>query len=495
MAIDQQNPESSAELKSNYSSLFFSNSPVMFCVGSKDGHFIEMNTAFAVNHGYSVDELIGKHSMEVFAPEVREKFLEQLEIINQEGHLNFESIHIRKDGSKFPVEVDATSVRDEHGNVQCRIVTVVDISAYKNAEEQLRKLSSAVEHSPVSIVITDTNGDIEYANQKAFETTGYSLDELKGQNPRVLKSGELKASDYQLLWDTITAGKTWSGIFHNKKKDGTLYWEKASISPVFNSLGNITHYVAAKEDITEKKKAEDNLIASEAKLKEANATKDKLFSIIAHDLRGPIGNFIPVLELLTTDASLTEEERTDLLNGLVLGSKSAFILLENLLHWASSQSNRIKLVPAHYFINEILNRNIHLLSPAAFHKSINISLNAQEELSVYIDKESVDLVVRNLLSNAIKFTREGGEIVISTRNAGDFVEVEMADNGIGIPKEIAENLFILNSFYTTQGTNREKGSGLGLVMCRDFVEKNGGKIHVDSIPGQGSKFIFTLPVK
>ena len=122
-------------------------------------------------------------------------------------------------------------------------------------------------------------------------------------------------------------------------------------------------------------------------------------------------------------------------------------------------------------------------------------MNVQEELSVYVDKESVDLVVRNLLSNAIKFTRKGGEIVISTQNAGDFVEVIIADNGIGIPKEIAEDLFITNSFYTTQGTNREKGSGLGLVMCRDFVEKNGGKIHVESIPGNGSKFIFTLPVK
>ena len=495
MVNHQQNSESLTESKSSYTSLFFSKSPVMFCVGSKDGHFIEVNPAFAIKHGYNVEELIGKPSIEVFAPEVREKFKEQMETVNQQGHLNFESVHIRKDGTTFPVEVDATAVKDEQGNVLFRIVIVVDISAYKNAEDQLRKLSRAVEQSPVSIVITDTNANIEYANQKAFETTGYTLDELKGQNPRVLKSGELKASDYELLWETITAGKTWSGIFHNKRKDGTLYWEKASISPVFNSSGDVTHYVAVKEDITEKKKAEDDLISSEAKLKEANATKDKLFSIIAHDLRGPIGNFIPVLELLTGDPSLTEEERTDLMNGLVLGSKSAFILLENLLHWASSQSNRIKIVPAHYFINEILNRNIHLLSPAAFNKSINISLYSPKELSVYIDKESIDLVVRNLLSNSIKFTREGGEIVISTRESGDFIKVEVADNGVGIPNEIAENLFLSNSFYSTQGTNREKGSGLGLAMCRDFVERNGGKIHVESTLGQGSKFIFTLPVK
>lgn len=467
----------------------------MFCVGSKDGYFIELNPAFAINHGYSVEELIGKNSMEVFAPEVRGKYKEQMEMVNEQGHLNFESVHIRKDGSTFPVEVDATAVKDADGNVLCRIVTVLDISSYKNAEEQLRKLSRAVEQSPVSIVITDTNGDIEYANQKAFETTGYTLDELKGQNPRVLKSGEFEASEYKRLWATITAGKTWTGIFHNKKKDGTLYWEKASISPVFNSIGNITHYVAAKEDITEKKKSEDDLIASEEKLREANATKDKLFSIIAHDLRGPIGNFIPVLELLTEDPSLTEEERKALMNGLVLGSKSAFILLENLLQWASSQSNRIKLVPGNHFVNEILNRNVHLLSPAAFNKSIKISLNAPKELSVHVDKESIDLVVRNLLANAIKFTRQGGEIVISTRETDDFIEVEVADNGVGIPPKAAENLFNPSSFYSTQGTNREKGSGLGLVMCKDFVERNGGKIRVESALDQGSKFIFTLPVK
>lgn len=493
MAIDQQNSESLTESKSAYISLFFSKSPVMFCVGSPDGHFIEMNPAFAIKHGYAVNELIGKHSTVVFAPEVREKFKEQMEIVNQQDHFNFESVHIRKDGSTFPVEVDATTVKDAQGNVLCRIVTVLDITTYKKADEQLRKLTRAVEQSPVSIVITDINGIIEYANQKAFEATGYTQNELKGQNPRILKSGELKDSDYQFLWDTISAGKTWSGLFHNKRKDGTLFWEKASISPVFNSFEKITHYVAVKEDITEKKKAEDDLIASEAKLIEANATKDKLFSIIAHDLRGPVGNFLPVLELLTSDPDLNDDDRQALMQGLLQGSKTAFSLLENLLLWASSQSTRIKLIPAHYFISELINRSIHLLSPAAFNKSISISMNALEELSAFVDKDSIDLVIRNLLSNAIKFTREGGNIVISACDAGDFIEVEVADNGVGIPAEVAGNLFNSNSFRSTQGTNKETGSGLGLVMCRDFVEKNGGKIRLESVINEGSKFIFTLP--
>jgi len=467
----------------------------MFCIGSKDGNFLEVNQAFAINHGYSVDELIGKPAIEIFAPEVREKFREQVEIFNQLGHYSFESVHIRKDGSTFPVEIDATVVKDEQGDVLCRIVTVLDITAYKSAEDQLKKLSQAVEQSPVSILITDVAGNIEYANQKAFETTGYTLHDLKGKNPRVFKSGEMASSAYQFLWETIISGKTWSGIFHNKRKDGSLYWESATISPIISSSGLITHFVAIKEDITQKKKVTDDLIESEAKLAEANATKDKLFSIIAHDLRGPIGNFLPVLELLTSDENLQDDDRNALMKGLLQGSRTALNLLENLLFWSSSQLNRIKLIPAYYFIKEIINWNIHLLSPVAFSKSIDISLNAPEELSVYIDKNSIDLVVRNLISNAIKFTHKRGNIVISISDAGDFVEVEVADNGVGIPKEVVKTLFTSNTFYTTQGTDRESGSGLGLVMCRDFVEKNGGKIRVESIPGQGSKFIFTLPKK
>jgi PAS domain S-box-containing protein len=332
-----------------------------------------------------------------------------------------------------------------------------------------------------------------YANPKAVETTGYSLEELIGQNPRVLKSGETPIEEYRVLWDKISTGHQWSGIFHNKKKNGSLYWESSSISPILDADGKIINYIAVKEDITEKKKINDDLIESEAKLKEANATKDKLFSIIGHDLRSSIGSFEPILELLTNEKNLDESEKTVLLNALIQGSKTAYSLLENLLSWASGQSNRLKLEPVNFIINDLIESSIELLASNARQKSITLLTGYNQPVSVYADRNTIDLVIRNLLGNAIKFTNENGRVIISLRENESEVEVTIDDNGVGMKKEVIDNLFAANSFYTTLGTNFEKGSGLGLVLCKDFVEKNGGAIRVESTPGAGSRFIFTIP--
>ena len=308
-----------------------------------------------------------------------------------------------------------------------------------------------------------------------------------------MKSGETPSEEYKVLWDKISSGQQWSGIFHNKKKNGSLYWESSSISPILDSDGSIINYIAVKEDITEKKKINDELIESEARLKEANATKDKLFSIIGHDLRSSIGSFEPILELLTNEKNLDESEKTVLLNALVQGSKTAYSLLENLLSWASGQANRIKLEPAEFNMIELINGSIELLASTARQKSISILTGYNRPLPVYADRNSLDLVVRNLLSNAIKFTHEKGRIIISLQEDDKEVEVSIADNGVGIKKEVMDHLFTAGSFHTTLGTNFEKGSGLGLVLCKDFVEKNGGRIRVESNPGEGSRFIFTIP--
>ncbi len=168
-------------------------------------------------------------------------------------------------------------------------------------------------------------------------------------------------------------------------------------------------------------------------------------------------------------------------------------LLENLLNWARSQSNRIEIKPNHFNINEIINRNVDLLSSTANHKAIKITVKTDDKLTVFADEDSINLVIRNLLSNAIKFTRNEGAITISAYDNGKQIEVAVEDNGVGINQEVMEKLFRINSSHTSSGTNQEKGSGLGLVLCKDFVEKNGGEIRVESVLGKGSKFIFTVP--
>lgn len=470
----------------------FHNMQDVYVLTNIEGTILEVSPSVSRFLQYEREELLGTLVQNIYYDQNDRQDL--LREAKEKGELLDYELRLRNKNNELVwASINNLNLLDGQGNLLGMESMVRDISFRKHAEDEMRKLSTAVEHSPVSIIISDLEGNIVYANPKAVETTGYSLEELLGQNPRVLKSGETDQQEYFKLWENISTGKQWSGTFHNKKKDGTLYWESSSISPIMDSTGRIINYVAVKEDITERKKINDDLIDSEAKLKAANQTKDKLFSIIGHDLRSSIGSFGPILELLTDEGNLDETEKSVLLNALLQGSRTAYNLLENLLSWASGQSGRINLEPAYFNIKEVINSNIDLLSSSSLQKSISLSVNSRENVSVFADRNSIDLVVRNLISNAIKFTRERGSITINLLDAGNFIEVEISDSGVGIKKEIAENLFASNSFYTTLGTNFEKGSGLGLVLCKDFVEKNGGSIRVESVVGKGSRFTFSIP--
>ena len=240
-------------------------------------------------------------------------------------------------------------------------------------------------------------------------------------------------------------------------------------------------------DISKQKKIEQQL-------QELLLTKDKLFSIIAHDLRGPVGSFMQIIELLTDDTTISSDLRDSFLSELKVMSKNTYYLLENLLNWSRSQRNEIVCSPKMIILNELIIQNISLLSIEASKKSIEIQFDGKVNYEVYVDYDMINLVIRNLLSNAIKFTKSQGLITISLFQQNDFVEVAIEDNGVGMSKEVADTLFLANNFHSTQGTNNEKGSGLGLVLCKDFVNRNGGTIRVESQQGIGSKFIFSVPI-
>ncbi len=470
--------------------------PIIMLNGKGDITF--WNEAATETLGYSSAEVMGKNLHQLIVPP---RFIPDHEkafrLFQREGNgaaigKTLEMFAVHKNGEEFPVELSLSAFWFH--NEWCSIGIIHDITLRKKAEAELLKLSRAVDQSPVSIVVTDLDGNIEYANPKAFDTTGYTFEELKGKNPRVLKSGETPDFEYKVLWETITSGKQWQGTFHNKRKNGDLYWESSTISPIIDANGEITSYIAVKEDITTQKIVQDKLVESEAKLRLANVTKDKLFSIIGHDLRGPIGNFMPILEILTDDDyNLGNEEKNRLILELKKASVNTLGLLENLLNWAKSQSEKFSLTPDRILINDIIHRNSELFTSVAKQKSISISLSLQKDFYVMADQDSIDLVVRNLLSNAIKYTNLEGTISISAKDTGHFIEVEIQDNWVGMPKELADKLFTSKAFHSTPGTNREKGSGLGLVLCKDFVEKNGGKIRVETIPDEGSRFVFTIP--
>jgi len=230
-------------------------------------------------------------------------------------------------------------------------------------------------------------------------------------------------------------------------------------------------------------------------LKKLNITKDKFFSIIAHDLRGPMGGLMCLTNVLTEELlNMSMAQIQEYLESMRKSSISLYRLLENLLQWARIQQGTIPFDPIALKLLPIINENIELVSESAKSKEIEITHNVSSETMVYSDINMLETILRNHLSNAVKFTPKGGKVNLSVKNRGDnYVELSVSDTGIGMDPTMIENLFKLDAQNGRLGTDDEPSTGLGLILCKEFVEKLGGRIRVESVVGKGSSFIFTLP--
>lgn len=250
-----------------------------------------------------------------------------------------------------------------------------------------------------------------------------------------------------------------------------------------------------KKLINELQVKKEKLKASESKLKELNDTKDKLFSIIAHDLKSPFNSILGFSDLLSKNIEKNNTEKNrNFAEQINISAKFTLNLLNNLLTWAKSQTGQIEFKPEKVVISEMIKEILESLSLSAKIKEITLSFFQSEDIEVFADPNMLQTIIRNLLSNAIKFTNEGGEINIYTILNNSQLEIRISDNGIGIEDELKNQLFSLGENKSTRGTANEKGSGLGLILCKEFVEKHGGKIFIESELGKGSDFIFTIPI-
>jgi len=232
------------------------------------------------------------------------------------------------------------------------------------------------------------------------------------------------------------------------------------------------------------------------RLQQANASKDKFFSIIAHDLRSPFTALVGMSQYLSTGIDkLDAETAKEFLEGMHKSSKNAFNLLENLLEWARIQTGRMPIEPQEIDVSEIVRENLALFDTNIKNKQLYIENKLQQVEIAYADENSINTVVRNLLSNAIKFTPEAGQISLYSNRTEHELVITVQDNGKGIEPDVLSTLFRIDVRHSNTGTNQEKGSGLGLVLCKDFIEKNGGQISVESEPGHGTLFMFSLPVE
>ncbi|MFN8257159.1 MAG: PAS domain-containing sensor histidine kinase [Bacteroidales bacterium] len=284
------------------------------------------------------------------------------------------------------------------------------------------------------------------------------------------------------------------------KKDGSLIWVRFFIMQILNNNADEELFQGYLEDISSQVLQQKMIEESETKLKELNRSKDKLFSIISHDLRSPINQFVGATELLLN--KLDEYDKEMIRNFLTLLNSEAIQsarLLENLLQWSKSQRGLIKYDPRPIQMLNIVNDLLPIYKPMATAKNISIEINISKSVYAYADKEMISTILRNLISNAIKFTGNNGTIEISARKKNEhefpfdeYVEFQVKDNGIGISKEVIPKLFNLINNTFSRETYEDVVTGLGLILCREFVEKHNGKIWVESEPGKGSTFYFTI---
>jgi PAS domain S-box-containing protein len=297
---------------------------------------------------------------------------------------------------------------------------------------------------------------------------------------------EIEIIKHGKVLENIEEKQTWIG----SEED----WASTTKAPIHNEAGEIIGTFGITRDITARKIAQEALAQSEIKLRELNAIKDKFFSIIAHDLRGPFNGLFGLLDMVREDFDEigVEEvkENLETMNDIL---RNLFQLLEDLLEWGRIQRNVFDFTPVNENICLTINNVVDLYSINAKNKSINLILKAPDILYIKYDKKMISTVVRNLLTNAIKFTEPRGIIKITVIEETNQVKISIEDTGIGISQNNLHRLFNLTEYFSTKGTNNEGGTGLGLILCKEFVEKHGGKISVETELRKGSTFSFTIP--
>ncbi len=451
--------------------------------------------------GYTASEIMGQEMLTIIAPSpYRQDFSDNFPQFIKSGRAGFigqteEVTGRRQNGEEVPLEIALTAVLI---NNQWQGVGLLrDISARKEADAHLRQLSLAVEESPVSIVITDDKGCIEYVNPKFCQTSQYSREEVMGANPRVLKSGEQTSEHYQEMWRTLRAGKEWHGEFANRRKNGDLYWERASISPLRDEEGGITHFVAIKEDITREKEILANLQKSKMEAERANQAKSDFVANMSHEIRTPMNAIIGLSEL-ALDMEMEAETKRYFAN-IHQAGRSLLGIINDILDFSKIEAGGLIIAARTFNINVLVDGLANLFSSKVWEKNLELMFQIEEDVphTLLADDMRLTQVLINLIGNALKFT-EHGEILVTIKKTSQgpgSVELEFSvqDSGIGIPPQHMADLFSPFQQADSSISRRYGGSGLGLTICKQLVELMGGNLVVRSEPGQGSIFSFRVP--
>lgn len=499
--------------------------------------FEDCNPTAVKLFGAEKEVLLGKHPA-YFSPKVQPDGKDSLQSINEKM-----AVALSGKPQKFYWQFKKNEGKLFHADVTLNMITlrgkevlqatVRDISDQINAakiESAIYKISEAAHtsqdidilykriHEIISELMPAKNFYIaQYDNKANVISFPYFVDEFdppqepkpfgKGLTEYVINKGEALLINAQKDLELRESGEVeligapqaiWLGIplkLAGRTLGVMVVQDYENENAYGDSEKNLLNFVS--EQITQaidRKKNSEAVIKYTEELMQSNKTKDKFFSILAHDLRNPFITILGFSDLLISDYNeLTDEERLFYVEEMKKSAEISHNLLQNLLQWSRSQTGRIEFRPARVNLKKIISTNIELSKPAAGKKQINLNTNISEYVFVFADEDMITAVIRNLLANAIKFTGTTGEIKIIVSQNEQFVETSVCDNGIGMDEETISKLFKLDVMHSRLGTENEAGTGLGLILCKEFIEKNGGTIFVKSEPGSGSKFIFNLP--
>ena len=444
--------------------------------------------------GYKPDELLGHSFFEYLAeeeiPRATAIFTDAMsrQLTNQVVELTYR----KKDGSLFQAEIHSQYFKDNGSSGVIGLLR--DISERKLIENQLVKLSTAVEQSPAVVLITDAHGTIEYVNPMFTELTGYSIEEAKGRNPRILQSGLTPKSVYDELWKTFLSGRIWRGEWQNKKKNGELFWESVVISAILNGEGVITNFVAVKEDITERKKMLEELIVAKEKAEESDRLKSAFLANISHEIRTPMNGILGFSELLK-EPHLSGEEMSEFIELIQKSGHRMLNLINDLIDISCIDAEETKVEIREIPLNDLM-RDIHtFFKPDARSKELRLTFTtglSDNESLIKTDSGKLTRVLTNLINNALKFTMKGG-VDFGYSRKENTLEFYVIDSGIGIPVEMQDKVFDRFHQVDNSLTRGYEGAGLGLSISKALIKILGGTIHVESIDGAGTTFSFTIP--
>ncbi len=475
--------------------------PVPVVAFDRDSRVRVWNPAAENVFGWTSQEILGNpyplvppHKLDEFRGSVVKTFA-------GERIVEWETVRKRKDGALVDVRISTGLIPDTEGGSPLEVAMITDISGWKKDQMQLRQLSRAVEQSASSIVITDREGKIEYVNPKHVQLTGYSPEESIGQNPRILKSGATPREEYERLWETIKSGGEWRGEFHNRRKNGELYWESALISPIKDPNGVVTHYLAVKEDITERKQME--LHIRELETMESLGT---LAGGVAHDFNNILGiilGHVSLLEIRRNENSAFEQSIQSINSAIKRGAG----LVRQILTFA----RKSEVHPESIDVNRAI-LDLSRMIQETFPRAIEIVLDLGEGIPVVLmDNTQLHQALLNLCINArdaMMEPRDGGVLggkltirtllvdgdVLSSREGSDpslkYVEISVADEGMGMSDATIQRIF--EPFFTTKELGR--GTGLGLSLVYGVVKTHGGFVDVESALGEGTVFRLFFPV-